>query len=96
MALDLSLLEQALPSCIPATHSDTAPRAALDLFEPDPNNPRFEMDAQAFEQLVADIRVRGILQPIVVRQTESGALRIHFGKRRYAQQSSFICWMHLT
>jgi ParB family chromosome partitioning protein len=83
MALDLSLLDQALPSRTPAADSGIAPRAALDLFEPDPNNPRFEADVQAFDQLVADIRVRGILQPIIVRETETGKLRIRFGERRY-------------
>ena len=82
MALDLSALddfggsEQAPPSL-------TAPRASLDQFEEDPDNPRTEFDGPEWASFAADIDERGILQPIVVRQMPNGKLRIRFGHRRY-------------
>jgi ParB family chromosome partitioning protein len=57
----------------------------LSRFEEDPENPRTEFaDDPDFEALVDDVRLRGILQPIVVRPVEgTGRLRIRFGARRY-------------
>lgn len=81
MGLDLSVLDgeaDFMPS-----RAGVAPRAVLALFEEDPGNPRFEHDAGEFELLVADVRARGILQPLVVRRLENGRLRIRFGARRY-------------
>lgn len=81
VALDLSILDGEagfLPS-----RAGVAPRAVLSLFEEDPGNPRFEEDPHEFALLVADVRARGILQPVIVRRLESGRLRIRFGARRY-------------
>lgn len=56
--------------------------AASSLLE-DPNNPRTEFpDAEIYE-LAADIKLRGILQPIVVHPIDAaGHYRIHFGAKR--------------
>jgi ParB family chromosome partitioning protein len=62
---------------------ETVATAPLSTFETDPDNPRFEDDAAAFEALVTDVNARGILQPIVVRRMPDGKLRIRFGERRY-------------
>jgi len=80
MALDLSLLDQAEAPPPPAPVAAVAPLAA---FEEDPDNPRFEPEGAEFERLVADVRRRGILQPVVVRQMPDGRLRLRFGARRY-------------
>ena len=49
----------------------------------DPNNPRTEFPEAALEELTADIRQRGILQPLVVHPADDkGCHRIHFGARR--------------
>ncbi|MES2899561.1 MAG: ParB/RepB/Spo0J family partition protein [Pseudomonadota bacterium] len=85
MALDLSALD-ATASSVPhgqVALPGTPARAPLSRFEEDPDNPRFEHDAAAFEALVSDIAQRGILQPIVVRAQPGGVLRIRFGARRY-------------
>lgn len=85
MGLDLSALDATLfakPESQPALAA-LPPRAPLALFEEDPDNPRFEHDAAAFEALVVDIGRHGILQPIVVRQLENGKLRIRFGACRF-------------
>lgn len=80
--LDLSALDDAALFAQPA-RAEQAPVAPLAAFEPDPDNPRFEEDAVAFDALVADVRARGILQPIVARRMPDGKLRIRFGERRY-------------
>jgi ParB family chromosome partitioning protein len=81
MALDLSVLDG--ESGFISAGAGCAPRAALALFEEDPGNPRFEADPPEFELLVADVRARGILQPLVVRRLDNGRLRIRFGARRF-------------
>jgi len=80
MPLDLSALDA--PT---AAISRGAPTAPLSRFEEDPENPRTEFaDDPDFEALVEDVRLRGILQPIVVRPMEgTDRLRIRFGARRY-------------
>ena len=82
MALDLSALDgwELNPQ---RRDRGVAARAALSLIEEDPENPRFEHAPEDFDALVEDVRVHGILQPIVVRRLPSGKLRIRFGARRY-------------
>ena len=83
-ALDLSALDggPSLRGGAAVEERKTAPRAPLSAFEEDPDNPRTEFDDPEFADFVADVRVRGILMPVVVREIE-GKLRIRFGHRRY-------------
>ena len=78
MALDLSALD-----IMTAAPVFVAPKAPLSSFEEDPDNPRFEFDGPDFDDFVDDVRERGILQPVVVREQPGGKLRIRFGARRY-------------
>lgn len=49
----------------------------------DPSNPRTEFPDAEIDELAADIRLRGILQPIVVHPIDAaGHYRIHFGAKR--------------
>ena len=49
----------------------------------DPNNPRTEFPEAALEELAADIRQRGILQPLVVHRADGeGRHCLHFGAKR--------------
>lgn len=82
MAFDLSALDAHFDGG-PHNMPGVAAVAPLASFEEDPDNPRFEEDALAFELLVADVRARGLLQPVVVRRGSNGKLRIRFGARRY-------------
>lgn len=84
MALDLSALDAPVvsPPTVQLTPSAVVSKAPRDKFEEDPENPRFEFDEPDFEDFVADVAERGILQPIVVRPV-NGKLRIRFGARRY-------------
>jgi ParB family chromosome partitioning protein len=83
MKLDLSALD--VPFGALGRAWLLAPRAPLSRFEEDPNNPRIEFDDDLdFGDFVADIRARGILQPLIVRTVEgTDKLRIRFGARRY-------------
>lgn len=83
MALDLSALDGLGSEEEQFKPASVAPMAPLSQFEEDPENPRFEFDDPEFADFAEDIRTRGILQPLVVRQMESGKLRIRFGARRY-------------
>jgi ParB family chromosome partitioning protein len=80
MALDLSALDAPIVAI-----ALTPPTAPLSRFEEDPDNPRTEFaEDPDFEALVEDVRLRGILQPIVVRSIDgTERLRIRFGARRY-------------
>ena len=79
--LNLDDLDAALDTTAP---SRTAPKAPLSEFEEDPNQPRFEFDDPEFEIFVEDVRVHGILQPVIVRVNDAtGKLRIRFGARRF-------------
>lgn len=49
----------------------------------DPFQPRDVFDQDAMKELADDIRVRGLLQPIAVRETEPNKYMIIFGERRY-------------
>lgn len=86
MALDLSALDDDDFSGPAAggkgAPSETAPRAPLHRFEEDPANPRKEFDGPDFDKFCADVKARGILQPIIVRAF-GDKLRIRFGARRY-------------
>jgi ParB family chromosome partitioning protein len=80
VTLNLSMLDDVLGDFRAAGMPAMAPLAA---FEEDPDNPRFERSTEEFDRFLADVRERGILQPIVVRRLDDGRLRIRFGARRY-------------
>ncbi len=83
MALDLSALDAHLPNGPSASKPGATTFAPLASFEVDPDNPRFEHDPPGFELFLADVRERGILQPLIVRRGDNGKLLIRFGARRY-------------
>ena len=56
---------------------------AIDLIQPNPNQPRREFDETALNELAASIREIGIITPITVRQTEQGNYQIIAGERRW-------------
>ena len=56
---------------------------AINLIEPNPNQPRREFDENALNELAASIREIGIITPITVRQTTQGTYQIIAGERRW-------------
>ncbi|MHB8693697.1 MAG: ParB/RepB/Spo0J family partition protein [Solirubrobacteraceae bacterium] len=56
---------------------------AVELIEPNPNQPRHRFDEQALIALADSIRVRGILQPVLVRPLPGGRYELIAGERRW-------------
>lgn len=67
-----------------AIEGDILMNLPLDLVVEDPDNPRDVFDEGELEALTATVRVKGVLQPIIVRPADAGGrYRIRFGARRY-------------
>ena len=80
-------LGKGLSALIPdATGALTTPRASLDvdidLLEPNQYQPRGHMDETRLDELARSIAANGVIQPIVVRQIDAGALT-GGGRERY-------------
>ena len=56
---------------------------AVDLIEPNPNQPRRNFDEQALVALADSIKIRGILQPVLVRPLAGGRYELIAGERRW-------------
>jgi ParB family chromosome partitioning protein len=54
----------------------------IDAVEPNPRQPRESFDDEALGELVASVREVGILQPVVVRETDPGRYQLVMGERR--------------
>ena len=50
---------------------------------PNPRQPRRRFDQAALDELIASVKVRGVVQPILVRPTGGGAYEIVAGERRW-------------
>ena len=55
----------------------------IDAFSLSPNQIRRDMDGPALEELINDIKERGILEPLLVRRTPDKQYEIVAGQRRY-------------
>jgi ParB family chromosome partitioning protein len=54
----------------------------IDSITPNPRQPRQSFDEEALQELAASIKIVGLLQPIVVRETRPGAYELIMGERR--------------
>lgn len=55
---------------------------AIELIEPNPDQPRKEVDGESLLALAESIKARGILQPVVVRPLPGGTYELVAGERR--------------
>lgn len=55
----------------------------ISFIEPNPNQPRREFDQEALQELANSIHEVGIIQPITLRQMDSGKYQIIAGERRW-------------
>lgn len=71
-----------------AQHEGLLREVPVSAIRPNPFQPRREFDAAALQELAESMRTSGLLQPIVVRQTEDGPYDLIAGERRWraAQQ----------
>ncbi len=58
-------------------------KLALDLIEPNENQPRKHFDPESLKELADSIQKHGVLQPIVVSPIENGKYRLVAGERRW-------------
>jgi ParB family chromosome partitioning protein len=56
---------------------------AIELIEPNPNQPRERFDEQALVALSESIAARGVLQPVLVRPKPGGKFELIAGERRW-------------
>jgi ParB family chromosome partitioning protein len=56
---------------------------AIELIDPNPDQPRHEFDENALNELAASIREIGIITPITVREMPTGRYQIIAGERRW-------------
>jgi ParB family chromosome partitioning protein len=56
---------------------------AVELIEPNPNQPRRRFDAEALEGLAGSLTEHGVLQPILVRPLPGGRYELVAGERRW-------------
>ncbi|MGZ4560416.1 MAG: ParB/RepB/Spo0J family partition protein [Frankiaceae bacterium] len=56
---------------------------AVDAIRPNPRQPRESFDEEAHAELMVSIREVGVLQPVVVRETNPGAYELVMGERRW-------------
>jgi len=73
-----------LAAILPRSRSDEVGfrEVAVELIAPNPRQPRREFDEAALLALADSIRVRGVLQPIVVRPVSGGTFELVAGERR--------------
>ena len=67
----------------PANPVNIVGEIRLNQIETNPYQPRTHFDQDALEELADSIRVQGIIQPITVRQLDSGTYQLISGERRY-------------
>ena len=63
--------------------SSSINEVAVDLINPNPDQPRHEFDTTALSELAESIKQIGIVQPITLRQMEDGSYQIIAGERRW-------------
>lgn len=82
-AEDAEFARQHFAAEIPDRSSDDSMDVKLDLLIPSKTNPRRFTEDTALKQLAESIKKFGVLQPLVVRKTESYGYEIVCGHRRY-------------
>ncbi len=61
----------------------TSKRIAIDLIDPNPNQPRRDFDEKGLEELASSIRLHDIIQPLTVVHLANGRYKLIAGERRY-------------
>lgn len=73
----------AILSVAPKEDSDELREIPVELVERNPNQPRESFDEEALLALAESIRLRGVLQPILVRALAGGRYELIAGERRW-------------
>src|SRR5579884_2290459 len=73
----------AILSVAPRDEPEELRHVPVDLIAPSPNQPRHTFDEEALVALADSIRVRGVLQPVLVRPVPGGSYELIAGERRW-------------
>jgi ParB family chromosome partitioning protein len=73
----------AILSAAPRDESEELRAVPVDLVAPNPNQPRRQFDEEALVALAESLKLRGILQPILVRPVAGGGYELIAGERRW-------------
>jgi ParB family chromosome partitioning protein len=73
----------AILSVAPRDEPEELRHVPVDLIAPSPNQPRHTFDEDALAALADSIRVRGVLQPVLVRPLPGGRYELIAGERRW-------------
>ncbi len=73
----------AILSAAPKDESEELRQLPVELIDPNPNQPRHEFDEDTLLALAESIRIRGVLQPVLVRPLASGRYELIAGERRW-------------
>ena len=79
----LAALIPSAPSTAPSATSPSARSVPIERLHPNKHQPRKHFDHDALSELAKSIEIRGVLQPIIVRQQGEGAYEIVAGERRW-------------
>ena len=79
----LSALIKQSETEMPERQAYSTNKIAIGDIEVNPYQPRTNFDQESLEELASSIRQLGIIQPITVRETNSGKYQIISGERRY-------------
>lgn len=78
--LDALISHETVPA--EAEKTDRIRRIPVDRITPNPHQPRRQFDESKLDELSRSIRERGILEPLIVRQTQDGSYHLIAGERR--------------
>ncbi|MBN1145292.1 MAG: ParB/RepB/Spo0J family partition protein [Bacteroidales bacterium] len=79
-----ALIEEAEPVEVVAREAvATGTEIHIDLVDTNPFQPRTVFDSEALEELSSSIKEIGVIQPITVRQMETGRFQLITGERRF-------------
>jgi ParB family chromosome partitioning protein len=73
----------AILSAAPRDEAEELRQLPTDMIEPNPNQPRRNFDEEALAALAESIKVRGVLQPVLVRPLPAGTYELIAGERRW-------------
>jgi ParB family chromosome partitioning protein len=73
----------AILSVAPRDESEELREVPLELIVPNPNQPRTVFDEASLVALAESIKVRGVLQPVLVRPVPGGTFELIAGERRW-------------
>ncbi|HET9105038.1 MAG TPA: ParB/RepB/Spo0J family partition protein [Solirubrobacteraceae bacterium] len=73
----------AILSVAPRDEPEELRQLPTELIAPSPHQPRRQFDSDALNGLVESIRVRGVLQPVLVRPVAGGTYELIAGERRW-------------